>query len=71
MLEWPNKTCLGGYLVSTFSKGRIPALQRGISAIEYLVLAVVVIAVIAAAATAFGVDITAAFAALGVLINPP
>lgn len=44
--------------------------QRGISAIEYLVLAVVIIGVIFAAATAFGVDITAAFAALGDLINP-
>lgn len=44
--------------------------QKGISAIEYLVLAVVVIAAIAAAAALFGADITAAFAAIGALINP-
>lgn len=48
-----------------------PANQRGISAIEYLVLAVVVIAAIATAAALFGDDIAAAFAALGLLINPP
>jgi Flp pilus assembly pilin Flp len=53
-----------------FSKISAPRRQLGISAIEYLVLAVVVIAVISAAATALGVDITAAFAAIGDLINP-
>lgn len=46
------------------------ARQRGISAIEYLVLAVIVIGAIAAAAAALGLDITAAFEALGDLINP-
>jgi len=45
--------------------------QRGISAIEYLVLAVVVIGAIATAAGLFGGDISAAFTALGDLINPP
>jgi Flp pilus assembly pilin Flp len=44
--------------------------QQGISAIEYLVLAVIVIAAIATAAGLFGADIAAAFAALGDLINP-
>lgn len=44
--------------------------QQGISAIEYLVLAVIVIAAIATAAGLFGVDIAAAFAAVGALINP-
>ncbi len=48
-----------------------PRSQRGISALEYLVLAVVVIGVIAAAAALFGDDIEAAFTALGDLINPP
>ena len=44
--------------------------QSGISAIEYLVLAVVVIAAIATAAGLFGADIAAAFSELGDLINP-
>ena len=48
-----------------------PSSQRGISAIEYLVLAVVVIGAIATAACLFGADISAAFTALGDLINPP
>ncbi|MEN9788319.1 MAG: hypothetical protein RLZZ473_383 [Pseudomonadota bacterium] len=48
-----------------------PSSQRGISAIEYLVLAVVVIGAIATAAGLFGGDISAAFTALGDLINPP
>jgi len=48
-----------------------PSTQRGISAIEYLVLAVVVIGAIATAAGLFGGDISAAFTALGDLINPP
>jgi Flp pilus assembly pilin Flp len=48
-----------------------PATQRGISAIEYLVLAVVVIGAIATAAGLFGGDISAAFTAIGDLINPP
>lgn len=43
--------------------------QLGISAIEYLVLGVVVIAAIATAAGLFGADIAAAFAELGGLIN--
>jgi Flp pilus assembly pilin Flp len=48
-----------------------PSTQRGISAIEYLVLAVVVIGAIATAAGLFGGDISAAFTAIGDLINPP
>lgn len=48
-----------------------PASQRGISAIEHLVLAVVVIGAIATAAGLFGGDISAAFTAIGDLINPP
>jgi Flp pilus assembly pilin Flp len=48
-----------------------PSTQRGISAIEYLVLAVVVIGAIATAAGLFGGDISAAFSAIGDLINPP
>lgn len=52
-------------------KSSPPSAQRGISALEYLVLAVVVIGVIAAAAALFGDDIEAAFTALGDLINPP
>lgn len=48
-----------------------PRNQQGISALEYLVLAVVVIGVIAAAAALFGDEIEAAFTALGDLINPP
>jgi Flp pilus assembly pilin Flp len=48
-----------------------PSSQRGISAIEYLVLAVVVIGAIATAAGLFGGDISAAFTAIGDLVNPP
>lgn len=48
-----------------------PSSQRGISAIEYLVLAMVVIGAIATAAGLFGGDISDAFAAIGDLINPP
>ena len=48
-----------------------PSSQRGISAIEYLVLAVVVIGAIATAAGLFGGDISAAFTSIGDLINPP
>jgi|GEM_PF-3486787 Flp pilus assembly pilin Flp len=42
--------------------------QTGISAIEYLVLAAIVIAAIATAAALFADDIEAAFAALGALL---
>lgn len=42
--------------------------QAGISAIEYLVLAAIVIGAIATAAALFGDDIEAAFAALGALL---
>jgi Flp pilus assembly pilin Flp len=62
---------VGELLMNVNLHSSTPSSQRGISAIEYLVLAVVVIGAIATAAGLFGSDISAAFTAIGDLINPP